>query len=138
MAVEETVGSWFEGWIGGGSDPFRAHTAIGWIGKLKRSDRIILRVRLKDPNPQSLLLREASYQHYAWSTWRAEKAPFRELPRGPEPHTWWLHRGAEEGQELTISIDDAGVRVGNANVVAADVDASNGVIHVIDTVLLPQ
>ena len=30
-----------------------------------------------------------------------------------------------------------GLRVGNANVVAADVSASNGVIHVIDTVLMP-
>jgi uncharacterized surface protein with fasciclin (FAS1) repeats len=31
-----------------------------------------------------------------------------------------------------------GLRVGNANVIKADVDASNGVIHVIDTVLLPE
>lgn len=30
-----------------------------------------------------------------------------------------------------------GLRVGNANVVTADIMASNGVIHVIDTVLLP-
>lgn len=30
-----------------------------------------------------------------------------------------------------------GLRVGNANVVQADIAASNGVIHVIDTVLLP-
>ena len=30
-----------------------------------------------------------------------------------------------------------GLRVGNANVIAADVMASNGVIHVIDAVLLP-
>ncbi|MEM6422424.1 MAG: fasciclin domain-containing protein, partial [Pseudomonadota bacterium] len=31
----------------------------------------------------------------------------------------------------------SGVMVNNATVIAADVDASNGVIHVIDTVLLP-
>ena len=31
-----------------------------------------------------------------------------------------------------------GLRVGNANVIQADVAASNGVIHVIDTVLLPE
>ncbi len=43
-----------------------------------------------------------------------------------------------QGQELTFTIDDAGVSVGNAKVVTADVNASNGVIHVIDTVLLPQ
>ena len=42
-----------------------------------------------------------------------------------------------QGQELTFAIDDDGVRVGDANVIAADVEASNGVIHVIDAVLLP-
>ena len=31
-----------------------------------------------------------------------------------------------------------GLRVGNANVIQADIRASNGVIHVIDTVLMPQ
>ncbi len=31
-----------------------------------------------------------------------------------------------------------GLRVGNANVIQADIDASNGVIHVVDTVLLPE
>ncbi|MEM7547768.1 MAG: fasciclin domain-containing protein [Pseudomonadota bacterium] len=38
----------------------------------------------------------------------------------------------------TLAIDaTAGVAVNDANVIAADVDASNGVIHVIDKVLLP-
>ncbi len=42
------------------------------------------------------------------------------------------------GQNLTIDATD-GVKVGgDASVVSADVAASNGVIHVIDKVLLPQ
>jgi uncharacterized surface protein with fasciclin (FAS1) repeats len=41
-----------------------------------------------------------------------------------------------EGQSVTIGLDD-GVTVNDANVVTADVQASNGVIHVIDSVLLP-
>ena len=32
----------------------------------------------------------------------------------------------------------AGLMVDNANIIAADIDASNGVIHVIDRVLVPQ
>lgn len=40
------------------------------------------------------------------------------------------------GTSLTVNGTN-GVKVGNATVVAADVAASNGVIHVIDTVLLP-
>jgi len=42
-----------------------------------------------------------------------------------------------EGREVTVSIADGGVSINDANVVAADVEASNGVVHVIDTVLLP-
>ena len=42
------------------------------------------------------------------------------------------------GKELKLSVKDGKVMVNNANVIKADVMASNGVIHVIDTVLLPQ
>lgn len=42
------------------------------------------------------------------------------------------------GQVLTVQAVDGTVRVNGAKVVGADVDASNGVIHVIDTVLLPS
>jgi uncharacterized surface protein with fasciclin (FAS1) repeats len=42
-----------------------------------------------------------------------------------------------EGQTVAITTDDGGVQVNGANVVAADVEASNGVIHVIDAVILP-
>ncbi|MEM9763797.1 MAG: fasciclin domain-containing protein [Pseudomonadota bacterium] len=41
-----------------------------------------------------------------------------------------------QGSTLAIDATD-GVKVNNATVIAADVEASNGVIHVIDTVLLP-
>jgi uncharacterized surface protein with fasciclin (FAS1) repeats len=42
-----------------------------------------------------------------------------------------------QGQSLTIEFVNGAVRIGDATVIAADVEASNGVIHVIDTVLLP-
>lgn len=41
------------------------------------------------------------------------------------------------GAEVTICAGETGVTVGGANVVAADIEASNGVIHVIDAVILP-
>lgn len=42
-----------------------------------------------------------------------------------------------QGQSISISASD-GVKVDKANVVKTDIVASNGVIHVIDTVLIPQ
>lgn len=41
-----------------------------------------------------------------------------------------------EGQNITITTE-GGVKVNGANVVTVDIEASNGVIHVIDAVILP-
>jgi len=42
------------------------------------------------------------------------------------------------GPSFTISIKDGNVMIDNAKVVKTDIAASNGVIHVIDTVILPK
>lgn len=42
------------------------------------------------------------------------------------------------GSDVTIAVVDGGVRIDNANVVKTDIAASNGVIHVIDAVILPN
>jgi len=44
-----------------------------------------------------------------------------------------------QGGELKVTIaDDGTVKVGDATVVTPDVEASNGTVHVIDTVLIPS
>jgi transforming growth factor-beta-induced protein len=42
-----------------------------------------------------------------------------------------------EGQKLPVNVTDKGVLVGKAKIIMTDVNASNGVIHEIDTVLIP-
>ncbi|GIV71915.1 fasciclin domain-containing protein [Caldilinea sp.] len=42
-----------------------------------------------------------------------------------------------QGSPVTFSIKDGVVKVNDATVIAADIEASNGVIHVIDAVILP-
>jgi transforming growth factor-beta-induced protein len=42
------------------------------------------------------------------------------------------------GQEITIMVKDATVMVDNAKVVMTDIECTNGVIHVIDAVILPK
>lgn len=42
-----------------------------------------------------------------------------------------------EGSSVTINVNGYGVSVDGASVVEADIEASNGVIHVIDSVIIP-
>jgi transforming growth factor-beta-induced protein len=43
-----------------------------------------------------------------------------------------------QGQSITTKTEGSNVKVQNANVIKADLDTKNGVIHVIDTVILPS
>ena len=43
-----------------------------------------------------------------------------------------------QGDTIAISASDAGVTVDGASVVATDIEASNGVIHVINAVIVPN
>ena len=43
-----------------------------------------------------------------------------------------------QGKELKIKAEEGSVYINDAKVVKADIEASNGVIHVIDKVLLPE
>ena len=43
-----------------------------------------------------------------------------------------------QGSEVKIKVKDGKVMVDNATVAKTDIKCSNGVIHVIDTVILPK
>ncbi|CAM5224875.1 fasciclin domain-containing protein [Alishewanella longhuensis] len=43
-----------------------------------------------------------------------------------------------QGQDLAIEVKDGKVFVNGAEVIATDIETSNGVIHVLDTVVLPK
>ena len=43
-----------------------------------------------------------------------------------------------QGSSVTVTVEGKTVKVDNAKVVKTDIEASNGVIHVIDTVIIPE
>jgi uncharacterized surface protein with fasciclin (FAS1) repeats len=45
---------------------------------------------------------------------------------------------ALSGAELAVSVDAGAVQINDSNVVITDIEADNGVIHVIDAVLIPS
>ena len=42
-----------------------------------------------------------------------------------------------QGAAVQINVDGGAVRINDATVTTTDIEATNGIIHVIDTVLLP-
>ena len=43
-----------------------------------------------------------------------------------------------QGSVVQISVENGSVMINDANVIQTDIEASNGVIHVIDTVIIPE
>lgn len=48
------------------------------------------------------------------------------------------HAKTLQGESVTIKVEQGSAKVDNAKLVATDIDATNGVIHVVDTVLMPK
>ena len=46
--------------------------------------------------------------------------------------------GTVQGENVAITVDDDNVMVNESQVIIPDVEGSNGVIHVVDAVLMPQ
>jgi len=102
-AVEATALEWLAEWMRRDTDPFRSSTAIGSIGRLKLSDRILLRVEAGESMRPPLLLREASYNVFATPSWLAGDAGF--TPVSPEANgmTWRLGEGGPPRARVTVS-----------------------------------
>ncbi|MCX6927545.1 MAG: hypothetical protein NT154_30710, partial [Verrucomicrobia bacterium] len=65
---------WFIRSAGGGADPLQSKTALGHIGKLKGSSRIVIRLEPKDGSHAPSLLREASYRTWKGQVWYSDLA----------------------------------------------------------------
>lgn len=96
---------------GSGSDEelTQTRTAIGSMGELKLSNRIVLRVETDGNSPAPALLRRASFNLYDTSgrrgAWLAAGTQFVPLQPGLEPATWVLsERGSPLAATLSMSL----------------------------------
>jgi protein-glutamine gamma-glutamyltransferase len=88
--VENYNPQWFSRSVGGGADPMRSKTALGQIGRLKGSGKIVIRLAPKDGGRVPSLLREASYRTFKAGTWYTEVSKDRFDPVLEETnHTTW-------------------------------------------------
>lgn len=73
-AVENFNAQWIANYFQRRTDAMQSFTAIGQIGYLKLSPRIVIRLKPKNGSPPPEYLREASYRFYNTPTWRAGMA----------------------------------------------------------------
>jgi len=100
--VENKGLEWFYNLEREDADPHRSMTAIGHIGNLKLSNRILFRVRLPDHSRLPILLREASYNKYNFSKWFSGNSEFAELEPEADGSTWNLGQVQEDPQQMQV------------------------------------
>ncbi len=87
------------------NDPFKTNTAIGDVGVLKQSDRIVFRLMPGQGLRLPLLLREAAYTVFDGATWFATHSgfdPVREL--ADDTGTWYLFKAGQGIVPQTLQI----------------------------------
>lgn len=102
--AQELVFDWLDRRWRAQADPYRTRTAIGDIGALKASDRILMRVAAAGSPPQ--LLRSASYTQYGAGIWSAAASaqPFGSLTSSGE--AWTITEGSGPRVQLSTWLDD--------------------------------
>jgi transglutaminase-like putative cysteine protease len=110
--LQEVVENWhaslITGLMRGSFDPLEAKTAMGQIGKLKLSGRIVLRVEAVENKPVPPLLRQGSYSLYKAPSWfGSRKEPGPTFAEGDES-TWELLPGQRPGAVSVFSYLERG------------------------------
>jgi hypothetical protein len=89
--LESYNAQWFVRPIGGGADPRQSKTALGQIGGLKGSSKIVIRLEPREGSRAPTLLRQASYRTWKGQVWYSELAQDRlESVFEAADHTTWV------------------------------------------------
>jgi transglutaminase-like putative cysteine protease len=103
-SMEATLIGLFDQFMWRNRDPERASTSIGSIGRLKLSDRIMVRVDPQTPLNGTLLLREASYQKYNYGVWSNADSRYTVIDPAITGNRWTLAQG-DSNRAVRLSID---------------------------------
>lgn len=81
VTLMEEMPAWLLAWFDqSATDPYQRSTAMGSIGRLKQSNRIVLRITGDGNKPIPELLQRASYNLFRHNTWFAASDAFKDLP----------------------------------------------------------
>ena len=109
--IESSFLSMFDNYMWRYRDPSRTTTAIGTLGRLKVSDKIVLRLQTDTELTEPLLLREASYDTYGYGVWSSSENNFTVIDQAVDTLDWTLNKtmGDQRASISTQMIKEIGV-----------------------------
>ena len=103
VSLEQNTVEWVSNFYQSDADPLQRTTAIGDIGSVKSSNRIVLRVKPDSRQISPRLLRRATYNKYVSGMWVAANSQF--VPVKPEANSidWYLADKSTQNSTITVS-----------------------------------
>ena len=97
--------AWFSRIGGDRNDPTESKTALGHLGRLKGSSKIVIRLETRDGGPAPTLLREASYRTWKTQTWYSEttRDKFENVFEETNHTSWVLLPGQTNGASVNLA-----------------------------------
>ncbi|MBI4776922.1 MAG: transglutaminase domain-containing protein [Deltaproteobacteria bacterium] len=103
IELERKALEWFADRLERDADPTQTKTAIGDVGSLKQSGRVVLRVAAEAKDEYPRLLRESCYNYYRSSTWLALHSKFAPIASSEDGAGWNLLPSGDPGPSLLIT-----------------------------------
>jgi len=102
-SIERNFLSMFDNFMWRFRDPDRATTAIGTLGRLKLSDRILVRIKTDRSLTEPIYLSEASYNSYNYGVWSAVNPVFEGVDPNPGEKSWTLNNNRPDSRaEISV------------------------------------
>ena len=101
--VENLPTDWMSRFARRGFDPRESRTALGEVGKIKLSGRIVLRLEVPDGQAAPSLLRESSYSAFHSPSWLGSTKTFEPVTPETNETSWVLLREANLDHSVEIA-----------------------------------
>lgn len=101
--VENIPTEWMSRFARRGFDPKESRTALGEVGKIKLSGRIVLRLEVPEGDGAPPLLRESSYNAFRSPSWLGSAKTFEPVMQGTNETSWVLGREAKADRSVRIA-----------------------------------
>ncbi|TNF98031.1 MAG: transglutaminase domain-containing protein, partial [Gammaproteobacteria bacterium] len=104
--IEEVSLALLDAWLSKDRDISHTSTAIGYVGKLKASSRIVWQMHAEHTDKVPNLLRQASYQTYKYGSWLAAKGEMTSLKSEMDFRRWDIvYQSESDGKRVDLSGD---------------------------------